>query len=192
MTSVSEDGLVFNLWLARSKIFYLSVEFLHVHSINTCITEREAWTSQIYQGSCTPSCIQVAGFSTHFSAGSKAPFSGGKFRQSKTTLKKKQGMSKRGDSPAADIPDTTHSPCWVRRALARGPFMSSLLWQTEKLRTARGTFFRNSNSLYKDKSLRSPSWVVPTGEFGSCLQRNFRGCWGWWLWISASTSPPLP
>lgn len=101
-------------------------------------------------------------------------------------------MSKRGDSPAADIPDTTHSPCWVRKALPRGPFMSSLLWQTEKLRTARGTFLRNSNSLYEDKSLRSPSWVVPTGEFGSCLQRNFRGCWGWWLWISASTSPLLP
>lgn len=188
MTSVSEDGLVFNLWLTRSKIFYLAVDFLHVHSINTCITEREAWTSQ---GSCKPSCIQVAEFSINFSAGSKAPFLGGWFRQGKTTWKKKQGMSKRGNSPAAGIPDTIHGSCWVRRALAMGTFLSSLLWQTEKLRSARGTFSRNSNSRYKGKSLRSPSWVVPTEEFGSCLLQNFRGCWGWWWWISASTSPPL-
>lgn len=98
-------------------------------------------------------------------------------------------MSKRGDSPAADIPDTTHSPCWVRRALARGTFMSSLVWQTEKLRTARGTFCRNSSSLYKGKSFGSPS---SHRQFGSCLLRNFRGCWGWWSWISARMSPPLP
>lgn len=169
MISVSEDGLVFNLWLTRSKIFYLSVEFLHVHSINTCITEREAWTSQIYQGSCLlsgspASCIQVAEFSIHYSAGSKVPLSAGRF--SRTKPRKKQGMSKTGDSPAADIPDIIHGPCWVRRALARGPFMSSLLWQTENLRTARGTLYRNSSSLCKGKSLRSPSWVIPTGNLG--------------------------
>lgn len=74
MTPVSEDGLVVNLWLVKSKFLYLPVEFLHVHSINTCLTERGAWTPQIYQGSCKTLYFQVAEFGRCLSVCPKAPF----------------------------------------------------------------------------------------------------------------------
>lgn len=54
--------------------FCLPAEFLDVHSINTCLTERGAWNPQIYQGSCKMLYFQVAEFGRCLSACPKAPF----------------------------------------------------------------------------------------------------------------------
>lgn len=136
----------------------------------------------------------MAEFDRYLSVGPKAPFPG----QDKITSKWcKQGRARPGDSPAGDIPDTTHVAKVIphscgRRAWVRFPSMSSLLWQTQKWRNAGRSFSRNLILLSKAKSLKSPSWVTPIRELGHCLQRNVRGFWGRWSQISASASPLLP
>lgn len=198
MTPVSEDGLVVNLWLAKSKTLYLPAEFLHVHGINTCLTERGAWTPQIYQGSCKASCIQVAEFVRCLSVNPKALFPWGESWEGQNHVK----VVETGDEQeqvtlplvTSLTPPTAKMVCLScgKRAWARGPSLPSLLRQTEKRRTARGSFFRNCLSCCKAKSLRSPSQVTPTWELGHCLQRKFWGCWRWWSWLNASPSPLLP
>lgn len=134
-----EDSLVVNLWLAKSIILYLSVKFTHVHSINTWLTSRRAWTPHIYQASCRTPCMQMAEFSRH---PSKHYFLGGKLGRAKPNESKSRWPSHWWHPWHHPQPKQSPLGCG-RRTWARVPSLSSPLWQTEERVTTRGSFSRN-------------------------------------------------
>lgn len=191
--SLSEDGLVVNLWLAKSKILYLSVEFLYVHGIN--LPNRKGSLNSLDLPGELQTIMRSSGRIRQVSlSGPQSAISWA----GQNHIKVVQTGDEQDQVTLLLVTSLTPLTAKVvphscgRRAWARVPSLSSLLWQTQKWRTARGSFSRNCISLYKAKSLKSLSWVIPTRELGHCLQRNFREFWGRRSQMSASASPPLP